>query len=415
VGIQALSAHPATPLNTGFTYDTTQAACAAGETFSVGLLTRIDDASGSTVYCYDRFGQLVRKVQTTNGRTFVLRYIFDVAGRMTSMVYPDGAVVDYVHDAQGRVTEVGATPAGGTRQIVLSNATYYPFGPVAEWSYGNGRVMKRSLNQNYQPDFVEVVGPGGLNLGYEFDEVGNLKKLRTANQAEPPLRAYAYDGLNRLTESRDGSSNALLEGYAYDKSGNRTSATVGAATTPYAYSTASHRLDSVGSTARSYDAAGNTLQIGGAAKSFVYDDRNRMRQYLESGIVKRNYDHNGRGEQVRTWLSANDDRYSVYDEGGQWLGEYDATGSTAAADRVAGKYSGRYARRQRGQPEIALHRSRCAGYPACGGRPDSRYAWYGGVALGSDWSSLRQCRAESGPGWRRHSVRVRYAVSGAAV
>lgn len=320
-------AYPTTALNTGFTYDTTQTACATGETFSVGRLTRIDDGSGSTVYCYDRFGQLVRKVQTTNGKTFVLRYIFDVAGRMTSMVYPDGAVVDYVHDAQGRVTEVGATPAGGTRQIVLSNATYYPFGPVAEWSYGNGRVMKRSLNQNYQPGFVEVVGPGGLNLGYEFDQVGNLKKLRTANQAEPPLRVYAYDGLNRLTESRDGSSNALLEGYTYDKTGNRTSATVGAATTPYAYPVASHRLDTVGSTARSYDAAGNTLQIGGAAKSFLYDDRNRMRQYLESGIVKRNYDYNGRGEQVRRWLAANDDRYSVYDEGGQWLGEYDAAGA----------------------------------------------------------------------------------------
>jgi RHS repeat-associated protein len=320
-------AYPTTALNTGFTYDTTQAACATGETFSVGRLTRIDDGSGSTVYCYDRFGQLVRKVQITNGKTFALRYVFDVAGRMTGMVYPDGAVVDYVHDAQGRVTEVGATPAGGTRQIVLDNATYYPFGPVAEWSYGNGRVMKRSLNQNYQPGFVEVVGPGGLNLGYEFDQVGNLKKLRTANQAEPPLRVYAYDGLNRLTESRDGSSNALLEGYTYDKTGNRTSATIGAATTTYAYPTASHRLDTVGSTARSYDAAGNTQQIGGTAKSFVYDDRNRMRQYLESGIVKRNYDYNGRGEQVRKWLAANDDRYSVYDEGGQWLGEYDATGA----------------------------------------------------------------------------------------
>jgi RHS repeat-associated protein len=320
-------AYPTAALNTGFTYDTTQAACTSGETFGVGRLTRIDDASGSTVYCYNRFGNLVRKVQTTNGKTFVLRYVFDVAGRMTSMVYPDGAAVDYVHDAQGRVTEVGATPAGGTRQVVLSNATWYPFGPVAEWSYGNGRVMKRSLNQNYQPGFVEVIGPGGLNLGYEFDEVGNLKKLRTANQAEPPLRVYAYDGLNRLSESRDGGSNALLEGYAYDKTGNRTSVTVGAATTTYAYPTASHRLDAVGSTTRSYDPAGNTLQIGGVAKSFVYDDRNRMRQYLESGIVKRNYDYNGRGEQVRRWLAASDDRYSLYDEGGQWLGEYDANGA----------------------------------------------------------------------------------------
>jgi RHS repeat-associated protein len=31
---------------------------------------------------------------------------------------------------------------------------------------------------------------------------------------------------------------------------------------------------------------------------------------------------------VRTWLAANDDRYSLYDEGGQWLGEYDASGAS---------------------------------------------------------------------------------------
>jgi RHS repeat-associated protein len=187
--------------------------------------------------------------------------------------------------------------------------------------------MKRSLNQNYQPGFVEVIGPGGLSLGYEFDEVGNLKKLRTAAQAEPPLRDFGHDGLNRLVETKDGATAAVLEAYAYDPTGNRTSATVSGATTNYGYGSGSHRLNSVGATARSYDNAGNTTQIGGTAKTFAYNDLNRMSQYLESGIVKRNYAYNGRGEQVRTWLAANDDRYSLYDEGGQWLGEYDASGA----------------------------------------------------------------------------------------
>ena len=131
----------------------------------------------------------------------------------------------------------------------------------------------------------------------------NLGARHIAMQAEPPPRAYGYNDLSRLTESQFGGVDAL------------------------ACPAANHHLDAVGSTARSYDPAGNTLQIGGVAKSFVYDDRNRMRQYLESGIVKRNYDYNGRGEQVRRWLAANDDRYSVYGEGGQWLGEYDATGA----------------------------------------------------------------------------------------
>lgn len=317
---------PTSSLNIGYVYDSTQAACQSGEGYGVGRLTRIDDGSGSTVYCYNRFGDLVRKVQTTNGQSFTLRYQYNAAGQLTGMVYPDGASVDYAYDALGRVSEIGATPTGGTRQVVLTNATYYPFGPVAEWSYGNGRLMKRSLNQNYQPGFVEVVGAGGLSLGYEFDQVGNLKRLRGADQADPPRRVFGYDGLNRLTENRDGVSNALLEGYAYDKTGNRTSATVGATTTPYSYPAGSHRLDSVGATARSYDNVGNTTQIGGTAKEFVYNDLNRMSQYRESGVAKMNYVYNGRGEQVRKHLGSSD-TYSVYDEAGRWVGDYSGSGT----------------------------------------------------------------------------------------
>jgi RHS repeat-associated protein len=317
---------PTSSLNIGYVYDSTQAACQSGEGYGIGRLTRIDDGSGSTVYCYSRFGDLVRKVQITNGQSFTLRYQYNAAGQLTGMVYPDGASVDYVYDALGRVSEIGATPTGGTRQVVLTNATYYPFGPVAEWSYGNGRLMKRSLNQNYQPGFVEVVGAGGLSLGYEFDQVGNLKRLRGADQADPPHRFFGYDGLNRLTENRDGVSNALLEGYAYDKTGNRTSATVGATTTPYNYPAVSHRLDSVGATARSYDNVGNTTQIGGTAKEFVYNDLNRMSQYRESGVAKMNYVYNGRGEQVRRHLGSSD-AYSVYDEAGRWIGDYAGSGA----------------------------------------------------------------------------------------
>lgn len=320
-------AYPTTSLNSSYAYDTAQAACQSGETFTVGRLAKIADGSGNTVYCYDRFGNLVRKVQTTNGKVFTLRYVFNVAGQLTSMVYPDGAIVDYVRDTQGRVTEVGAQSVGGARQVVLTNATYYPFGPVTEWTYGNNRVMKRSLNQNYQPGFVEVIGAGGLNIGYEFDDAGNLKKLRTANQVDPPLRAFGYDNLNRLTENKDGTTNAVLEGYTYDKTGNRTSATVGPATTAYSYLSGSHRLDSVGATARAYDNVGNTTLIGGAAKEFIYNDLNRMSQYRESGVAKMSYVYNGRGEQVRKYASSTTNEYSLYGESGQWLGDYDDSGA----------------------------------------------------------------------------------------
>lgn len=315
-------------LNTAFTYDTAQAACATGETFSVGRLTRYDDQSGSTVYCYDRFGQLARKVQTTNGIVFILRYIYETSGRLQKIIYPDLAEADYLYDAQGRTIEIGVKPVGGTRQVLLAGATYYPFGPVHRWTYGSGanaRVMERGFNKNYQPGFVQVTASGGIDNGYQFDEVGNLKKVRAANQSDPPKRLFYYDNLNRLTETRDGSTNDLLQAYAYDKTGNRTSATIGAVTTAYTYPTTNHRLDSVGATGRTYDATGNTQTIG-TTKSYVYNDMNRMSQVKSGSAVQMNYAYNGRGEQVRKYIGTAN-VYSLYDEAGRWIGDYDNTGT----------------------------------------------------------------------------------------
>ena len=81
--------------------------------------------------------------------------------------------------------------------------------------------MNRTQNENGQPGIVQDAAPGGISLGYQFDAVGNLKKLRNGNQNDPPKRIYGYDGLNRLTESKDG-ANVVQGSYAYDKTGNRT-------------------------------------------------------------------------------------------------------------------------------------------------------------------------------------------------
>jgi RHS repeat-associated protein len=215
----------------------------------------------------------------------------------------------------------------------LRSATYYPFGPAQQWTYGNGRVMQRSLNQNYQPGFVQVAASDGIDIGYEFDEVGNLKKLRTANQTDPPRRLFGYDTLNRLTENKDGSTNAVLQGYAYDKTGNRTSATIGATTTPYTYPAGSHKLSQVGTAvARSYDLNGNTTAIPGTTtKNFVYGDHNRMTQAKNGSTVVMNYVYNGNGEQVRKYLGTAN-TYSVYDEAGRWLADY--TNATTPVQQV---------------------------------------------------------------------------------
>ncbi|KLA49251.1 hypothetical protein XEUV683_22900, partial [Xanthomonas euvesicatoria] len=69
--------------------------------------------------------------------------------------FPDRALVDYVHNAQGQITKVDVIPAGGSRQLMLGNATYYPFGPAAGWTYGNGRILARRYDLDYRPQAIQ--------------------------------------------------------------------------------------------------------------------------------------------------------------------------------------------------------------------------------------------------------------------
>jgi RHS repeat-associated protein len=299
----------------------------ARPSFSTGRLTKMSDGSGTTMYCYDRFGQLVRKVQTTNSQAFTLRYVYASNGRLQKMIYPDLSESSYLYDSQGRVQEINVKTATGANVQLLRSASYHPFGPVQQWTYGNGRIMSRTLNQNGQPGIVQVNASGGIGIGYTFDGVGN--------QTNPPQRLFGYDRLNRLTESKDGSSNAVLQGYAYDKTGNRTSATVGTTTTTNTYPTTNHRLTQVGANARTYDNTGNATQIAAAITptNFVYGDHNRMTQVLNGLKVLMNYEYTGSGEQVRKYVNGNN-TYSVYGPAGRWLGDYGNAGSAAPTQQV---------------------------------------------------------------------------------
>jgi YD repeat-containing protein len=192
-----------------YAYDTSQTDCTAGETFSKGRLSKMTDASGDTLLCYDRFGQLVRKVQTTNGQAFTLRYVYAANGRLQKMIYPDLSESSYLYDSQGRVQEINVKTATGANVQLLRSASYHPFGPVQQWTYGDGRIMSRTLNQNGQPGIVQVNASGGIGIGYTFDGVGNLTELRNGNQTNPPQRLFGYDRLNRLTEPLIGSRESI--------------------------------------------------------------------------------------------------------------------------------------------------------------------------------------------------------------
>ena len=107
-------------------YDVAPAACAATERFAIGRVGRGVHPGGSTQYCHDRFGQVTRKIQTINNVATTLQCTYTKARRLASVVYPGGAVADYMREAQGRVTQVGLKRGTLARQVLVNQVGYAP-------------------------------------------------------------------------------------------------------------------------------------------------------------------------------------------------------------------------------------------------------------------------------------------------
>lgn len=313
--------YPTSGLNVTDAYDQSNAVTGCPTSYPIGRLTQMTDASGTTSYCYDRRGNLLRKIQSFKSATLTTRYSYTLADRLASITYPGGSITTYVRDSVGRVTAVqwAASAVQYPPSTVVSDATYYPFGPLNTLTFANGRTLSKTYDQDYAIDTITSSAAGGLTLDLSVDVMGDITAASGTINPAVPDHIYLYDPLYRLTNVQTGTASAL-ETYTYNQTGDRLSATIGrGATIPYTYTAGTHRLDSVGGVARSNDANGNTTSANGI--TFVYDDTNRLSQ-AGSGV----YTYNGRGERMIKKTTSGTSLF-VYDEGGKLLGEYTTTGS----------------------------------------------------------------------------------------
>ncbi len=272
-----------------YAYDQANATTGCASSYPQGRLTTITDNSGSTVYCYDRRGNVTSKKQAANGIISTTGYAYTVADRIQSITYPSGAIVSYTRNALGQITAVTyKANATASAQTLVANASYLPFGPLSQITFGNGRTLSKTYDKDYAISQIASSDPNGLTLQAGVDALGNLTRVDAGSLG----RRYSYDPLYRLNQVKDGAS-AVLESYAYNRTGDRLSKTLGGSTDAYSYSSplTSHRLANVGGTARTYDANGNTTQIG--TNAFVFDNSNRLVHAADY-----DYYYNGKGERV---------------------------------------------------------------------------------------------------------------------
>ena len=302
-----------------YTYDS----CAHG----IGRLCSIADGSGSTQFSYDLWGRVSTKTETVGTKAFVMRYSYNAAGQLATVVMPSGHAVTYGYQNSRPVT------ASVDGQTILSGAFYEPFGPNGGWVWGNStQAAPNTHTRVHDLDFrlkrVTSDLPAAGAQPYFDRQIGWDEQSRVSSITDLSNSAlgatYGYDQLDHLSSATQG---ANAWSYAYNGVGDRITSTANGQQTTYSLVPGSHRLQSVSGTQNrnfGFDAAGNVISDGTRIWTFGGNGRNKQ---VTSGTTTTTYALNALGQRVNKVDSTGATTYFVYDERGHLVGEYDANGN----------------------------------------------------------------------------------------
>lgn len=250
---------PGTELDVAFAYDDPLVP------FSKGRLTSLTRGATRLDYEYDRFGRT-----TQDGE---LGYTFDKNGNALSLTYPGGLVATYTHDYADRPQTLSVTPAGGTPQAIVTAASHRPAGPISSLTLGNGLTENRDFDSRSFPKGILV--PSRLDWDYTLDAVGNPTAIADA-LVPANNKTYAYQNYQYFLTTGNGPWGT--RSWTYDKVGNRLTETRSGVTDTYSYVSnaamgRSPKLQQIalgagGTTAFTYDSAGNETVAGASTRTF---------------------------------------------------------------------------------------------------------------------------------------------------
>jgi len=271
---------------------------AAAGSFGKGRVAQMTDPSGATSYAYERRGLLKSETRTILGSAYGSAFGYDANGNRGGITYPSGRQVAYSFDFADRPFSA----ASGATTYVAS-ASYLPFGPEAQLTFGNGTTQTRSYDLRYRPLENRLDGSASPIADYLYNEdpAGNVTAIHDAMDAAFN-RDFGYDDLFRLTGAATGDALWGPGSYQYDPMGNMTSLALGSSrTATFSYNGSLPTLASVTengvSRPISYDPAGNEIGVGSG--TFTYSARNLLA--AGDGLA---YTYDGRGVRVAVQVVA---------------------------------------------------------------------------------------------------------------
>ncbi|MBI4790951.1 MAG: hypothetical protein HY782_28305, partial [Chloroflexi bacterium] len=265
-------------------------------TNGIGRRTGLSDPSGTTAWTYDRHGRVTTQTNTIIGApsAYVTRWTYDAMNRPLSMIYPDGETVPITYNDQGLLATLGTFAA-------TTNDSYNAANQLTQLKLNNGATTTTYIYDSRNLRLTQLTTSGSLqNLSYEYDGVGNVKKITDWVRSE--VSTFGYDDLDRLTSASI--AGVYSQGWQYNAIGNIIQTTNNGTPTNYTYrydpndtTKKPHAVTQVGSSySVSYDANGNlTARPSGPLQ---YDAENRLRQVIRGGVTT-TYLYDGDGQRVR--------------------------------------------------------------------------------------------------------------------
>jgi RHS repeat-associated protein len=289
------------------------------------LTSIIENAPGGALqtqvlYAYDQKGRLTTETRTIGSQTYVTQYGYDSAGRLNAVIYPSGTQLAYTFDSAGRVSQISATPAGGSGQTVVSGVTYHPFGGARAFTFGNAQTHSRTFDLDGRISGFTLAGTA---MSVTFDAASRVTGA-TYFPVPAQSNTYGYDNLDRLTSAVMPTTS---HSFGYDFNGNRTSKTVGAVTKTYAYPTTNNQLSSItggGTQTFTHDANGALTSDG--TNTFTYDTKGRL-VGATTALGAVTYLVNSLGRRYQKTLQGTTTGY-LYDQSGRLIAETADAGVT---------------------------------------------------------------------------------------
>jgi RHS repeat-associated protein len=224
-----------------------------------GQPTGMTDATGSSSYGYDPFGELT---SATNGAGRTVGYGYDADGNPTGVTYPLPAsaawvtsdTVSYGYDHADNLNSI--TDFNG-RQITVGDTAD---GLAASLTLGStGDTITTSFGQADMPSLIALKNASSTLQSFSYSDAPSSDILTEADTPSAPTTpaTYTYDAIGRVASMTPGSGSTLSYGFdtsgnlvtlpagatgTYDGIGELTSSVLSGTTTSYAYNADGQRL-----------------------------------------------------------------------------------------------------------------------------------------------------------------------------